>query len=74
MHTVFSTVVLVSRVFIILFSRSHKFIQCAKSANKSLVRAVFDDNLAYTFAGHNFIRFELPKNYFLLVMKNTQMF
>ena len=63
-----------SRVFIILFSSSHKVIQRAKSANNSLVRAVFDDNLAYTFAEHNFIRLKLPKNYFLLVMRKRKCF
>ena len=33
-----------------VFSRSHKFTQRAKRSNNSLVKTVFDDNLAYTFA------------------------
>ena len=41
------------RVLNTVFSRSHKLIQRAKRSNNSLVRTVFDDNLAFTFAGHN---------------------
>ena len=38
-----------------VFSRSHNFIQRARRSNNSLVKAVFNDILAYTFAGHNIL-------------------
>ena len=47
-----------------VFSRSHNFIQRAGRSNNSLVKAVFNDNLAYTFAGHNiFFGSSYRKNY-----------
>ena len=47
-----------------VFSRSHNFIQRAGRSNNSLVKAVFNDILAYTFAGHNIlIGSRYKKNY-----------
>ena len=36
-----------------VYSRSCKFINCAKCSSNGLVRSVFHESLAYTFAGHN---------------------
>ena len=47
-----------------VFSRSHNFIQRAGRSDNSLVKAVFNDILAYTFAGHNiFFGSSYRKNY-----------
>ena len=38
-----------------VYSRSHNFIQRAGRSNNYLVKAVFNDILAYNFAGHNIL-------------------